>query len=63
MASKTKNMCQRLGNLGAMFSERSFPHFKTYSMQMNHCYYLTQHFKTFDSNKCLQGSLSKMQGP
>ena len=28
-----------LGNLRAKFSERSFPHFKTYcTMQIGHCY-------------------------
>ena len=27
-----------LGNLGAKFSEISFPHFKTYFMQISHCY-------------------------
>ena len=26
-----------LGNLGAMFSEMSFPRFKTYFMQISHC--------------------------
>ena len=27
-----------LWNLGAKFPEMSFPHFKTYFMQMSHCY-------------------------
>ena len=27
-----------LGNLGAKFSEMSFPHFKTYFTQIHHCY-------------------------
>ena len=26
------------GNLGAKFSETSFPHFKTYFTQIDHCY-------------------------
>ena len=50
MASRAKNMCQRLGNLGAKFSETSFPHFKTYFTQIGRCYRLRQQFKTFDSN-------------
>ena len=50
MPSKAKNMCQRLRNLGAKFSETSFPHFKTYFTQINHCYHLRQQFNRFDSN-------------
>ena len=30
-----------LGNLGAKFSEMSFPHFKTYFTQIGHCYLYT----------------------
>ena len=30
-----------LGNLGAKFSEMSFPHFKTYVTQIGHCYLYT----------------------
>ena len=29
------------GNLGAKFSERSFPHFKTYFTQIGRCYFKT----------------------
>ena len=29
-----------LGNLGAKFSETSFPHFKTYYKQIGHCHNL-----------------------
>ena len=30
-----------LGNLGAKFSETSFSHFKTYFMQIDHCFLCT----------------------
>ena len=53
-----------LENLGAKFSETSFPHFKTYFTQIGHCWK--------DNNLkclvpvillCIQCSLSKMLGP
>ena len=56
MASKTKNMCHRLRNLGTKFSETSFP-LKTYSTQIGRCYHLRQHFKTFDSNNSTLSSM------
>ena len=41
-----------LGNLGAKFSEMSFPHFKTYYTKICRCYLLnTQQFKMIDSNE------------
>ena len=41
-----------LGNLGAKFSEMSFPHFKTYYTQIGRCYlFNTQQFKIIDSNE------------
>ena len=41
-----------LGNLGAKFSEMSFPHFKTYYTQIGRCYlFNTQQFKMIDSNE------------
>ena len=37
--SEVKDMASTsLRNLGAKFSELSFPHFKTYFMQISHCY-------------------------
>ena len=61
MASRTKNMCQRLGNLGAKFSDTSFPHFTTYSTQMSRYYCLRQHFKTFDSSNFTLSSMISFQ--
>ena len=52
-----------LGNLGAKFSETSFP--QTYFTQIRTIVTLTQQFKTidFDNFYCLQCSLSKVRGP
>ena len=61
MPSKAKNMCQRLRNLGAKFSETSFPHFKTYFTQINHCYHLRQQFNRFDSNNFTLSSMISFQ--
>ena len=54
-------MCQRLRNLGAKFSETSFPHFKTYFTQINHCYHLRQQFNRFDSNNFTLSSMISFQ--
>ena len=61
MPSKAKNMCQWLRNLGAKFSETSFPHFKTYFTQINHCYHLRRQFKTFYSNNFTLSSMISFQ--
>ena len=39
-----------LGNLGAKFSETSFPHFTAPFRQTSRCLIFRQEFKTFDSN-------------
>ena len=39
-----------LGNLGAKFSETSFPHFTAPFRQTGRCLIFRQEFKTFDSN-------------
>ena len=39
-----------LGNLGAKFSETSFPHFTAPFRQTGCCLIFRQEFKTFDSN-------------
>ena len=36
-----------LGNLGAKFSEMSFPYFKTYFTQISHCYPVHNKLKRF----------------
>ena len=77
MASKAKNISggggsgvrdkapPSRGNLGAKFSETSFPHSKTYFTQIGRCYFSTTILKRSISIifHCLQCSLSKMLGP
>ena len=51
-----------LGNLGAKFSETSFPHFWTILCKL--AVIFGQQLITFNSNSlCLQRSLSKIHGP
>ena len=51
-----------LGNLGAKFSEMSFPHFKTYYTQIGRCYlFNTQQLKMIDSKNFTLSSMSSFQ--
>ena len=57
-----------LGQLGAKFFEMLFPHFKTYFMQISHCYLWTTIYffcRTFDSNNFTLSSMFsfQMHGP
>ena len=50
-----------LGNLGAKFSEMSFPHCRTYSMQIGCNVTFTEQFKMIDSNNFTLSSMFSFQ--